>query len=106
VPVAAKVQVNPDLDKLPGGDQLQLVTDGAAGMVLLFALLAFFVGLALWLGSKKLSNPHFASQAKGGAAAALVVAFLAGAGAALINFAADLGDQVKARASHGQKGRP
>ena len=99
--VLADVSVNPDLEKLPGGEQLQAVTDGAAGMVLLFALLAFFVGLGLWLASKKMSNSHFASEAKGGAATALVVAFLAGAGAALINFAADLGDQVKAPASSG-----
>ena len=101
----ADVTVNPDLRKLPGGEQLQAVTDGAAGMVLLFALLAFFVGLGLWLASKKMANSHFASQAKGGAAAALAVAFLAGAGAALVNFAADLGDQVRSPTGGTSQGR-
>jgi Family of unknown function (DUF6112) len=106
LPLGAGVAVHPDLRKLPGGDQLQLVTDGAAGMVLLFALLSFFVGLGLWLASKKMANSHLASQAKGGAAAALVVAFLAGAAGALVNFASDLGDQVKApAASAGQQGK-
>lgn len=99
--VLADVRVKPDLHRLPGGEQLQAVTDGVAGMVLLFALLSFFVGLGLWLASKKMANSHFASQAKGGAATALVVAFLAGAGSALVNFASDLGDQVKAPAAGG-----
>ncbi len=105
LPFGADVAVNPDLRKLPGGDQLQLVTDGVAAMVLLFALLSFFVGLGLWLLSKKMANSQFASQAKGGAAAALAVAFLAGAGSALVNFASGLGDQVKAPATSGQQGK-
>jgi hypothetical protein len=47
-----RVKVNPDPDKLPGGDQIQQILDGLGGWALFAALGGLLVSVIVWsLGS-------------------------------------------------------
>jgi hypothetical protein len=53
------------------------------------------IGAAVWAFASRGHNPHYAQMGKGAALIAFFGAIVAAAAPALINFASDLGNQVK-----------
>jgi Family of unknown function (DUF6112) len=90
----AQVKLDPDPDKLPGGNVLADLTNGIAGFALIFCLVGLVVAAGLWaLGS----NSNNYSQSLIGKRAVVICAFAAlliGGAAAIINFAFESGKGI------------
>ena len=85
--VIAQVSLNPDRGALPGGEQLQQLTNGLGGWALLGCLAVLLVGAVAWgVGSLGRGNAMAVSGGKNAVGVALVAAMVIGAAAALINF--------------------
>lgn len=92
--LAQKVNLNPDPDKLPGGDVLQNLTNGVAGFALIFCLIGLVVSAALWALGSNSSNYQQTFIGKRGLAVCAIGALLIGAAAAIINFFFGAGQSV------------
>ncbi len=80
------VNLNPDPDKLPGGDVLQSLTNGIAGFALIFCLIGLVVSAGLWALGSNSNNYQQTFAGKRGFAVCAMGALLIGAAAAIINF--------------------
>ena len=94
VVIAQKVDLNPDPDRLPGGDVLQSLTNGIAGFALVFCLIGLVVGAGLWALGSNSSNYQQTFVGKRAFAVCAVAALLIGAAAAIINFFYGAGQNV------------
>ena len=91
---AQRVNLNPNPNKLPGGDVLANLTDGIAGFSLIFCLVGLVVGAAMWgLGSTS-SNYQQTLVGKRALAVSAVAALLIGGAAAIINFFYGAGQHI------------
>lgn len=84
--LAQKVNLNPDPDKLPGGQVLQSLTNGVAGFALIFCLIGLVVSAGLWAVGSNSNNYQHTFAGKRGLAVSAIAALLIGAAAAIINF--------------------
>jgi hypothetical protein len=91
----AQVNAEPDPNGLPGSNVLEQMVDGLLYLALLGCLAAMLIGAAVWAFASRGHNPHYAQMGKGAALIAFFGAIVAAAAPALINFASDLGNQVK-----------
>jgi Family of unknown function (DUF6112) len=84
--LAQRVNLNPDPDKLPGGDVLQSLTNGIAGFALIFCLIGLVLSAGLWALGSNSNNYQQTFAGKRGLAVCAMGALLIGAAAAVINF--------------------
>src|SRR5687768_13650341 len=92
--LAQKVDLDPNPNKLPGGQVLESLTDGIAGFGLVFCLIGLVVGAAMWgLGSTS-SNYQQTFIGKRAFAVSAVAALLIGGAAAIINFFYGAGQNI------------
>jgi hypothetical protein len=91
----AKVSANPDPNGLPGSPQGQQLVNGLFFWALLASLAGLFISITTYAVANRLGNHHHAQNGKVGILIMGPLAMIAGAGPALINFFADLGQQVK-----------
>lgn len=92
--LAQRVQLNPDADKLPGGEVLQSLTDGIAGFALIFCLIGLVVSAGLWALGSNSNNLQQTMVGKRGLMVCALGAILIGAAAAIVNFFYGAGQNV------------
>jgi hypothetical protein len=86
VTLAQRVNLNPDVGELPGGDVLQRLTNGIAGFALIFCLIGLVLSAGLWALGSNSNNYQQTFAGKRGFAVCAMGALLIGAAAAIINF--------------------
>ena len=92
--LAQRVNLNPDPDKLPGGDVLQNLTDGIAGFSLIVCLIGLVAGAAMWGIGSTSSNYQQTFVGKRAFAVSALAALLIGGAAAIINFFYGAGQNI------------
>jgi hypothetical protein len=90
-----KVKVNPKPSGLPGSKVLQDLVDGLAFWALLGCLAAMIIAAAVWAFAAHSNNHHYTANGRRGLVVAAAAALAIGASAALVNFFAQAGDQVR-----------
>jgi hypothetical protein len=90
----AQVRLNPDPDKLPGGNVLGALTDGLAGFALIFCLIGLVAGAGMWALGSNSNNYNQTMVGKRAVVIAAVAALLIGGAAAIINFAFTSGKAI------------
>lgn len=94
VMLAQRVRLNPDPNRLPGGQVLEDLTNGIAGFSLIFCLIGLVIGAAMWgLGSTS-SNYQQTFVGKKAFAVSALAALLIGGAAAIINFFYGAGQNI------------
>ena len=91
----AKVSAKPDASGLPGSDQLEQLVNGLFFWALLSSLAGLFISVATYAVANRMGNHHHAQNGKVGILLMGPLAGIAAAGPAIINFFADLGQQVR-----------
>lgn len=92
--LAQRVDLNPNPEKLPGGEVLQNLTDGIAGFSLIVCLIGLVVGAGMWgLGSTS-SNYQQTFIGKRAFGVSALAALLIGGAAAIINFFYGAGQNI------------
>jgi uncharacterized protein DUF6112 len=91
----AKVAAKPDASGLPGSDQLEQLVNGLFFWALLASLAGLFISIATYAVANRMGNHHHAQNGKVGILLMGPLAGIAAAGPAIINFFADLGQQVR-----------
>ena len=91
----AKVAAKPDANGLPGSDQLEQLVNGLFFWALLASLAGLFISIATYAVANRMGNHHHAQNGKVGILLMGPLAGIAAAGPAIINFFADLGQQVR-----------
>lgn len=84
--VAQKVDLDPNPNRLPGGEVLKSLTDGIAGFGLILCLIGLVVGAAMWGVGSTSSNYQQTLVGKRAFAVSAIAALLIGGAAAIINF--------------------
>src|SRR5918992_1666048 len=92
--LAQRVDLDPDPDKLPGGNVLQSLTDGIAGFSLVVCLIGLVVGAAMWGVGSTSSNYQQTFVGKRAFAVSALAALLIGGAAAIINFFYGAGSKI------------
>jgi hypothetical protein len=92
--LAQRVDLDPDPDKLPGGNVLQSLTDGIAGFSLVVCLIGLVVGAAMWGVGSTSSNYQQTFIGKRAFAVSAFAALLIGGAAAIINFFYGAGQNI------------
>ena len=92
---AKKVTVDPSAGGLPGSKVLQQLIDGLAFWGLLACLVGVIVSAAVWAFAAHSSNHHYSANGRRGLLVSAAAALAIGASAALVNFFAQAGEQVK-----------
>ena len=90
-----KVAAKPDASGLPGSDQLEQLVNGLFFWALLASLAGLFISIATYAVANRMGNHHHAQNGKIGILLMGPLAGIAAAGPAIINFFADLGQQVR-----------
>jgi hypothetical protein len=90
-----KVAAKPDASGLPGRDQLEQLVNGLFFWALLASLAGLFISIATYAVANRMGNHHHAQNGKVGILLVGPLAGIAAAGPAIINFFADLGQQVR-----------
>ena len=90
-----KVAAKPDAGGLPGSDQLEQLVNGLFFWALLASLAGLFISIATYAVANRMGNHHHAQNGKVGILLMGPLAGIAAAGPAIINFFADLGQQVR-----------
>jgi hypothetical protein len=93
--VSDKVHINPDPGKLPAGPQIQQLLDGLGGWALFAALAGLLISVIVWAMGSFGGNYHAVSKGKTGVLVCTAAAIIAGGAAAIINFFAGLGAQIR-----------
>ena len=91
----AKVSATPDPSGLPGGPQGQQLVNGLYFWALLATLGGLFLSVLVYAVASRWGNHHYAQGGKVGIVVMAGLALITGAGPAIINFFADLGQQVR-----------
>ncbi len=92
--LAQRVNLRPDASELPGGDVLQNLTNGIAGFGVIFCLIGFVVGAAMWAIGSTSSNYQQTLVGKKAFGVSLLAALLIGGAAAIINFFYGAGQEI------------
>jgi hypothetical protein len=92
---SAKVSAKPDPSGLPGSAQGEQLVNGLFFWALLSTLGGLFASIVVYAAAKHFNNHQYAQAGKGGILVNAGLALIAGAGPAIINFFADLGQQVR-----------
>ena len=90
-----KVSLDPNPGLLPGGNVLQMLTNGIAGLALIICLLGLIVGAGVWALGSHSSNFQQSVVGKRAVLISGVAALLVGAAPALINFMFGAGTTVR-----------
>lgn len=93
--IPTDVHINPNPDKLPGGDQIQQILDGLGGWALFAALGGLLISVIVWSMGSFGGNFHAVSRGKTGVLVCGAAALIAGGAAPIINFFANLGSQIR-----------
>jgi hypothetical protein len=94
--VAAKdVSVDPKAGGLPGSKVLQQLIDGLAFWALLACLASVLLSAAIWAFAAYSNNHHQSANGRRGLLVSAAAALAVGASAALVNFFAEAGENVK-----------
>jgi len=93
--VFAKISATPDPHGLPGSSVAERLVNGLFFYVLILCLAGLLISIVVWVFSSRAQNYHHAAVGRTGTLLATFGALIAGAGPALINFAQQLGQQVK-----------
>ncbi len=93
--VLAGVSMTPDPSALPGGDQLQQLTNGIGSWALIAALVGMVIGAAAWGLGHYSQNYQQSYNGRKGLLASGAAALVIGAAPAVINFFVSLGQSVK-----------
>lgn len=91
----AKVSATPDPNGLPGSAQGEQLVNGLYFWALMATLAGLFISILVYAVANRSGNHHYAQGGKVGILIAGPLAMVAGAGPAIINFFADLGQQVR-----------
>lgn len=94
-PLLAAVSVKPDPNALPGMPAAEKLVDGIAAFIILGCVAGLFIGIGQWVWGNRVSNYSQADAGKSKVLVSILGAFLAGAGAAIINFFVSAGSAVK-----------
>jgi len=86
LPVLADVTLTPSVGNLPGGAELQKLTDGLGGWALVAALVGLVVGAAAWALGSHSQNFHQSFTGRRTVLVSGLAALLIGAGPGLVNF--------------------
>ena len=91
----ARVTINPDPGKLPGGPQIQQLLDGLGGWALFAALAGLLISVIVWAMGSFGGNYNAVSKGKTGVLVCAAAAIVAGGAAPIINFFFNLGSQIR-----------
>ncbi len=89
------VRIDPNPRGLPGSSVLQDLVNGLAFWMLLAALAGVLIGAGVWALAAHSNNHHWSAKGRSGALVSAGAALVIGGAAAIINFFADLGSQVR-----------
>ncbi len=92
--LAQQVQLNPDINQLPGGNVIQQLANGIGGWALLLSLIALVISAAAWALGSNSQNFHYTYVGKRGVLISGLSALLIGGAPAIINFFNGLGTSV------------
>jgi MFS family permease len=84
--VLADVNLNPDVNDLPGGSVLQSLTNGLGGWALVLALVGLVFGAVMWALGSHTQNYHQSYSGRRAVIVSGLAALLIGAAPALVNF--------------------
>jgi hypothetical protein len=82
----ADVSLTPNLNGLPGGNELQALTNGLGGWALLLSLVALLIGAIMWALGSHTQNFHQSYSGRRAVIVSGLAALLIGAGPTLVNF--------------------
>jgi hypothetical protein len=80
------VSLTPNLNGLPGGAELQSLTNGLGAWVLVLALVGLLIGAAMWALGSHTQNYQQSFSGRKAVLVSGLAALLIGAGPALVNF--------------------
>jgi hypothetical protein len=90
----ADVSLSPNLNGLPGGAELQALTNGLGGWALLLSLAGLVIGAVMWALGSHSQNFHQSFSGRRAVLVSALAALLIGAGPALVNFFFHAGTNV------------
>jgi MFS family permease len=90
----ADVSLTPDLNGLPGGAELQSLTNGLGGWALALALVGLLLGALMWALGSHTQNYHQSYSGRRAVLVSALAALLIGAAPALVNFFFHAGTNV------------
>jgi MFS family permease len=90
----ADVSLSPNLNGLPGGAELQSLTNGLGGWALLLSLVGLVIGAVMWALGSHSQNYHQSFSGRRAVLVSALAALLIGAGPALVNFFFHAGTNV------------
>ncbi len=82
----ADVSLTPNLNGLPGGNELQALTNGLGGWALLLSLVGLLIGAVMWALGSHTQNYHQSYAGRRAVIVSGLAALLIGAGPTLVNF--------------------
>jgi len=91
----AQVTLNPSQTDVPGSNVLQTLANGIAGNLLQLCLVMFLVSLGLYIVGKAISSHAASIAGKYGAFGAILAAIMTTGADDLINWAQQLGQQIR-----------
>jgi hypothetical protein len=86
LPWFGDVSLSPNLNGLPGGAELQSLTNGLGGWALLLSLVGLVIGAVMWALGSHSQNYHQSFSGRRAVLVSALAALLIGAGPALVNF--------------------
>jgi hypothetical protein len=92
--LAQEVDLHPNPSKLPGGNVLESLTDGIGGWALIFSLMAFVIGAAMWGFGHMSNNYQQTVVGKRAFGVSALAALLISGAPAIINFFYKLGQNI------------
>ncbi len=90
----ADVSLTPDINGLPGGSELQSLTNGLGGWALVLALVGLLIGALMWALGSHTQNYHQSYSGRRAVLVSALAALLIGAAPALVNFFFHAGTNV------------
>jgi Family of unknown function (DUF6112) len=94
LPWFGDVSLSPNLNGLPGGAELQSLTNGLGGWALLLSLVGLVIGAVMWALGSHSQNYHQSFSGRRAVLVSALAALLIGAGPALVNFFFHAGTNV------------
>ena len=94
--LAGGISIDPNVDGLPGIDQLKDIVGALMTVGLICAVLGVIISAIVWALGANSSNPQMAGRGKTGVLVALAAAIICGASVSAVNFFWDVGQAVEA----------
>ena len=94
LPWFGDVSLSPNLNGLPGGAELQSLTNGLGGWALLLSLVGLVIGAVMWALGSHTQNYHQSFSGRRAVLVSALAALLIGAGPTLVNFFFHAGTNV------------